>query len=156
LTGNRRILPIVVSDINWNAYAEVDKTDLLIESFHLYKKYGTDAWQLTKDEIITLNDATQNNVQPAVEKELLFNYFEIPNDENANNAEWLTNSEIKNILESYTEQKINQNKLGAVLKSIGCKKVSRHERNNRGCYFLINKNKSSNYVQVVDNKRYPF
>ena len=156
LTGNRRIFPIVISDIDWDAYNAVDKTDLFLECYHAYKKYGADAWQLSKAEIIMLNEKTANNVQPAVEKELLFNYFELPNEKNKDIAEWLTNSEIKNILESYTEQKINPNKLGAVLKSIGCKKVSRAERNNRGCYLIVTKTKSSDYVQIADNKRYPF
>ena len=104
-----------------------------------------------------LNEKTANNVQPAVEKELLFNYFEMPDDKNKGiGGEWLTNSAIKNLLESYTEQKINPNKLGAVLKSIGCKKVSRHDRNNRGCYYLVTKTNSSDYVQSANIKRYPF
>jgi len=156
LTGNRRIFPIVISDIDWDAYNAVDKTDLFIEAYHSYKTNGADAWQLSKAEITTLNEKTANNFQPVVEKELLFNYFELPNEKNKDIAEWLTNSEIKNILESYTEQKINPNKLGAVLKSIGCKKVSRAERNNRGCYLIVTKTKSSDYVQIADNKRYPF
>jgi hypothetical protein len=81
----------------------------------------------------------------------------MPNEKNKGiGAEWLTNSEIKNILESYTEQKINPNKLGAVLKSIGCKKVSRAERNNRGCYYIVTKTNSSNYSQGGDNKRHPY
>lgn len=157
LTGNRRIFPIVVSDIDWDAYNSVDKTELFVEAYQAYKKHGADAWQLSKAEIIMLNEKTANNVQPAVEKELLFNYFEMPDDKNKGiGGEWLTNSEIKNILESYTEQKINPNKLGAVLKSIGCKKVSRHDRNNRGCYYLVTKTNSSDYVQSANNKRYPF
>ena len=157
LTGSRRILPIVVGHIDWDAYAAIDKTDLFIEAYHSYKTNGADAWQLSKAEITMLNEKTMNNVQPAVEKELLFNYFEMPNEKNKGiGAEWLTNSEIKNILESYTEQKINPNKLGAVLKSIGCKKVSRHDRNNRGCYYLVTKTNSSNYAQGGDNKRYPY
>ena len=157
LTGNRRIFPIVVSDIDWDAYNAVDKTELFVEAYQAYKKHGADAWQLSKAEIIMLNEKTANNVQPAVEKELLFNYFEMPDDKNKGiGGEWLTNSEIKNILESYTEQKINPNKLGAVLKSIGCKKVSRHDRNNRGCYYLVTKTNSSDYVQSANNKRYPF
>jgi len=157
LTGNRRILPIVVGHIDWDAYGAIDKTDLFIEAYHAYKTQGADAWQLSKAEITMLNEKTMNNVQPAVEKELLFNYFEMPNEKNKGiGAEWLTNSEIKNILESYTEQKINPNKLGAVLKSIGCKKVSRHDRNNRGCYYLVTKTNSSNYAQGGDNKRHPY
>jgi len=156
-TGNRRILPIVISEIDWDAYAAIDKTDLFIEALHSYKLNGTDSWQLSKAEITMLNEKTLNNIQPAVEKELLYNYFTIPDEKNEGiGAEWLTNSEIKNIIESYTEQKINQNKLGAILKSIGCKKVSRSERDNRGCYLLIPKTNSSNYQQRLGNQDKPF
>jgi predicted P-loop ATPase len=156
-TGNRRILPIVISEIDWDAYAAIDKTDLFIEALHSYKLNGTDSWQLSKAEITMLNEKTLNNIQPAVEKELLYNYFTIPDEKNDGiGAEWLTNSEIKNIIESYTEQKINQNKLGAILKSIGCKKVSRSERDNRGCYLLIPKTNSSNYQQRLGNQDKPF
>ena len=156
LTGNRRILPVMVSDVDWDAYDAIDKIDLFIEAYNLYKEYKTDAWQLSKADIKILNDNTQHNVQPTAEKELLYNYFELPDGKNDALGEWLTNHEIKNHIEGNSEQKLNANKLGAVLKAEGCKKVCRSERNNRHCYFLIKKSLSSSYQQKADNQYQPF
>jgi hypothetical protein len=146
----------MVSDVDWDAYDAIDKIDLLIEAYNLYKEIGTDAWQLSRADIKVLNDNTQHNVQPTAEKELLYNYFDLPDGKNDALGEWLTNHEIKNHIETNSEQKLNANKLGAILKAEGCKKVCRSERNNRHCYFLIKKSLSSSYQQKADNQYQPF
>ena len=79
-TGNRRILPIVVSETGWDAYEAIDKIDLFIEALHSHNLNGADAWQLSKAEVIMLNNHTMHNVQPAIEKEMLLNLFTIPLD----------------------------------------------------------------------------
>jgi uncharacterized protein Smg (DUF494 family) len=155
-TGNRRILPVVISEIDWDAYAAIDKTDLFIEAFHAYKELGADSWQLSKAEITMLNNHTQHNVQPAVEKEMLLNMFTIPKDNDDPYGKWLSNTEIKNIIETHTKQHISSHKLGAVLKSLGCKKVTRRDRDFLPCYFLVRNSDKSDYAQKIDNKQYPF
>jgi len=155
-TGNRRILPVVIADIDWDAYEAIDKTDLLMEAYHLVQKLGADAWQLNKAEIGILNKHTQLNVQPAVEKELFFKLFRIATDEQDPEGKWLTNSEIKDIIETYSKQKVSAHKLGAILKSLGCKKVCRRERNFLGCYFVVRLFEKSDYAQMPNNKGVPF
>jgi hypothetical protein len=155
-TGNRRILPIVVSEIDWDAYAAIDKTDLFIEALHLYKLHGADAWQLSKAEVIMLNKQTMHNVQPAIEKEMLLNLFTIPEDYTDPYGKWMSNTEIKDVIETCTKQHISSHKLGAVLKSLGCKKVTRRDRDFLPCYFLVRNADKSDYAQKVDIKRHPF
>ena len=93
-----------------------------MEAYHLVQNLGADAWQLNKAEIGILNKHTELNVQPAVEKELFFKLFRIPTSEKDIEGKWLTNSEIKDIIETYSKQKVSAHKLGAILKSLGCKK----------------------------------
>ena len=80
---------MVIADIDWDAYEAIDKTDLLMEAYHLVQKLGADAWQLNKAEIGILNKHTQLNVQPAVEKELFFKLFRIATDEQDPEGKWL-------------------------------------------------------------------
>ena len=155
-TGNRRILPIVAASIDWDAYDAIDKTDLFIECYHAIQTHGSDAWQLSRAEIAILNDRTQLNVQPAVEKELLLKLFTIPDRSDDPEGKWLTNSEIKDVIETCTRQHVSAHKLGAILKSLGCQKVCRRERNFLGCYFVVRNYERSDYAQTPTNQGIPF
>ena len=74
-TGNRRIIPIRVLEIDYNAYNAVDKTELFMEAYHLWKS-GFD-WQVISKEdreyLATHNDEFE---EPVLEEELLLKYFE--------------------------------------------------------------------------------
>lgn len=155
-TGNRRILPISVHDIDWEAYKSIDKDHLLMEAFRLYHNHGADAWQLTRTDIEYLDKTTKLNIQPLLEKELILKYYDIPDDSGDPEAEWYTNTDIKDYIEQVTKQHLSSHKLGAVLKTLGVKKVTRRERNFTGCYFLVKKMFKSAYAQRHENERHPW
>lgn len=109
-TGNRRIIPIHVDGILHQIYNEVDKTSLFMEMVQEYEN-GFD-WKLSFDDIVELSDNTSNFVATSLEGELLDKYFKT--GENA-----LTSTEIKILIEKYSNQKIYLDKLCKELKRKG-------------------------------------
>lgn len=73
-TGNRRIIPLNIKSIDFQAYKEIDKNKLFIELYNEWKKRPND-WFLTKDEIKYLNDSTNQNTEIMAEEEILNSYF---------------------------------------------------------------------------------
>ena len=74
VTGNRRILPIHVEKIDFDKMVNIDKIDLIIEAFNLYKS-GFE-WKIYSDEDIkylTENTVESNAVIPI--EEVFFNNF---------------------------------------------------------------------------------
>jgi predicted P-loop ATPase len=149
-TGNRRILPIMVADIDWRAYKAVDKADLFMEAFRLYHTEGEESWQLSRENVTYLDALTKGNVQPNLEKELLLEFYTIPENQRDPRGEWYTNTEIKVYIELTTRQHISQYKLGSVLKALGVKKHNRADRGYCGCYFLVKKWEKSNHLQRIE------
>lgn len=60
-TGNRRIIPINILDIDHEKFEEINKTDLFIELYHEWVK-DKDKFIFTKD-IEILNNCTSLNEQ---------------------------------------------------------------------------------------------
>jgi hypothetical protein len=155
-TGNRRILPISVSDIDWEAYNEIDKDLLFIEALNEYRTKGADSWQLSRADIGYLDQLTYNNVQPAAEKELFLKFFYIPETFLESSGEWMTNTEIKDYIETRTKQHISSHKLGAIMKTLGAKKVARREKNFCGSYFVVRYDYTEKHPYQTDNQEAPF
>jgi predicted P-loop ATPase len=124
-TGNRRIIPIEVNSINHEKYNSVDKTDLWMEAYHGFK--GGEAWQLNADDIKILNDNTNEFEEPSPEAELLMAYFRKPMPGEL--SEELTNSEIKSIIETRSQQRLSARKLGMELKSFTHPQQIKRENN---------------------------
>lgn len=115
-TPNRRIIPNEVDDIDRLLYNSIDKKDLFLEAFKLYKE-GFD-WRVTRADMAYLNKDHERYEHVVKERELIDRYYE-PSDEIA-----LTSTDILVELELSTRQKINAvvlyrelEKAGFVLKS---------------------------------------
>ena len=136
-TGNRRIIPINVTHIDWEKYKLIDKRLLWIELYHLWKQVG-DGWMLDPDEIELLNRATTQNEQPSIEKEAILMFFEKPSP--GNYDVWWPNTKIKNYIESRSRLQISSYKLGASLKAMGfAKKNVKQNGIPTMCYNLVPK-----------------
>lgn len=123
-TGNRRIIPVNVIDIDHEAIEEINKIDLFIEIYHEWVN-DKEGFMLTKDDIEILNNCTSLNEQPSPEEEMILKYF-IPATGLSGNCSFLTNTEIK----AYIEEKhhtirLNSYKLGLTLKKLGFEKQSK-------------------------------
>lgn len=120
LTGNRRIIPVNVINIDMESFRLINKVDLFIELYHEYIA-GGNSWMLTKEDVKILNMSTPINEQPSQEQEIISNYVK-PCIEGVEKPMMWTNTDIKNHLERETEIKINSYKLGLALKSLGFQK----------------------------------
>lgn len=109
-TGNRRIIPVYVNGILHRIYNDVDKTDLFMQMVHEYES-GFD-WKLSFEDILELSDNTSNFIATSLEGELLDKYFTKGNEP-------MTSTDIKIIIEKYSNQKIYLDRL--------CKELKRRE-----------------------------
>tara|TARA_R110002051_G_scaffold308116_1_gene379545 strand:- start:30210 stop:32477 length:2268 start_codon:yes stop_codon:yes gene_type:complete len=135
-TGNRRIIPVNVIDIDHDKMAEINKVDLFMELYNEWREMGDD-WMLSKEDIEILNMCTQMNEQPSIEEELVLKYF-TPAETLGGGAMALSNSEIKLFIESKNPTiRINHYKLGLTLKKLGYEKSRmRVDGNVKLCYLL--------------------
>lgn len=137
-TGNRRIIPIKVDGINREIYNSIDKTELFMEVYHLWKSGYT--YKTNKEEIEILNEATTLFNQVVIERELIIRYFKTP--EMANNSdptgiEYLQLTEIKSEIEKKTLQKVNQFKLSQSMGSLGFEEVQQDVNGNVTTVFPV-------------------
>lgn len=154
-TGNTRILPIDVISINHELYNSIDKDELFMELLRSYE--GGYEWRLNKDEMSDLNLVSQNFETIAFERELILQFFTA--EGNAfGYTEFLTSTEIKDVIETNTRQRImNSRKFQFELKSIFGEKVSirRHGLPSK-CYKVIRIGALPTTSQLADNEEPPF
>ena len=117
-TGNRRIVPINVLSIDHALYNSIDKTELLLEAYHLYNEGYN--WRLTADDVQKLNNNTIEFEQIRHEAELISMYYKLPEyAEGIQSVELLTATEIKTYIEEKSGQKLSPWKIGQELKALG-------------------------------------
>jgi predicted P-loop ATPase len=123
-TGNRRLIPVNVISINHAAYNAIDKTDLIMEAYWLWKDGYT--WELSSKDIEILNENTGYFEQTSAEYDLLSRYYEFPNkDIPVSQLMFRTPTEIKSKLEKESMQKLNQTRLGMEMKRVGFEKIEK-------------------------------
>lgn len=128
-TGNRRIIPIGTISIDHAKYNAVDKIDLIIEAYHLYKSGFN--YQLTKDDVQLLNDCTGQYEMISIEREAIASKF-VPGQRNEYGimdtaAKFLTSTQLLTELKiATTIQNFNINRIGQELKALGFEKVGNY------------------------------
>jgi predicted P-loop ATPase len=115
-TGNRRIIPINVIDIDFATYQEIDKIDLLMEAYYIWKTQKETCWQLTKGDIANLSLSTSDNEQVDTAAEALDIVFEKPT---AFEGSWMTATEVRDTIMKHLEVKFAENRLGIALGKAG-------------------------------------
>lgn len=152
-TGNTRILPVEVLTIDHELYNSIDKDELFMEAYRAYD--SGEVWQLTPDELVELNIVGQDFESSAVERELIMKFFAKP--ASGLHSEWLTTSEIKDVIETNTKQKlIGTKRLGAELRKIFGKSVSKKIDGVPLYRYHVVRFNNPTTNQVIDNQIYPF
>lgn len=117
-TGNRRIIPVNVKDINRELYNSIDKEKLWAEAYYLWR--NNFEWRVISQQDRDLLSSNEHDFEYVVpEKELLVKYFSNVCDV------WLTTTEIKIELENMTNQKLSIDQLGKQLLKLGFEKESK-------------------------------
>ena len=88
-----------------------------MEAYWLWK-YGFD-WQMSKEDITTLDKNTQRFVEIAIEQELVIEYFRKPNDGEI--SFHMMPTEIKSYVERNSQQKTSKKNIIAVMRNLGYK-----------------------------------
>lgn len=127
-TGNTRILPIEVISIDHELYNSIDKDELFMEAYRAYE--SGEEWQLSKSELAELDRVGEDFQSIAYERELILKFFS-PAAQGGGIPEWMTATEIKDILESNTKQRIHSmRKFGMELSKLFGKSTSKREGSN--------------------------
>lgn len=80
VTGNRRILPIMVESVDYDKMLSINKTHLIIEAFNLLQKGFV--WILRgQEEMDYLKANSQNNQSVLPIEEVFFNHFQLERDD---------------------------------------------------------------------------
>ena len=109
-TGNRRVIPVEVIDIDKELYNSIDKRELFMEAYRLYRE-GFD-WRITHFDIPYLNNNQIEYEMIIKERELIEHYF-FPGDDYK-----LTTTDILVDLEKLTGQRLNINTIGKELERL--------------------------------------
>lgn len=145
-TGNRRIIPINVLSIDQDAYNKVDKTDVLMEAYWLWRD-GFE-WQLTRDDVRILNDNTSGFKEVSAEYELVNQYFQRPAVQSEGQGiVFMTTTEIKSIMETASRQHLSANKIGQEMTKMGWeRRTTRRNGQPVKGYYVIDKNRMPGFV----------
>src|SRR5690625_765807 len=126
-TGNRRIIPMNIKNIDHERLEKIDRDDLWADIYKEWKKIG-DGWMLDRDDIQILNDKTEGNRQPSIEEDLIQKHFDQV-DESDVYAEYMTATDIKIYIEEKNPTvRIKIWQLGTALKSLGFTKTRKRIR----------------------------
>lgn len=114
-TGNRRIVPIHVLDIDQDMYNSCDKEEMWHELYALYQS-GYD-YTVLKEEIQQLNRATDMFNASTPEEELLS--VKLKPAENQYKSEWMTATEIIKYISIDTKYVFSNIRMGMILNKFG-------------------------------------
>ena len=125
-TGNRRIIPIRILEIKFDAYNELDKTLVFMEAVRLFEEGY--AWHLSACDIERLNRNTIGNEDINIARELVGKYYYVPvTDFEYANAVPMTVTDIMIELRKVTElgdASIRKREIAFELKKAGFKPKS--------------------------------
>lgn len=110
-TGNRRIIPIEVKDIDKELYNSIDKKELWLECYKLYKE-GFD-WRINRDDISYLNHDKTKYESIIKEREIICKYYAVGDDYR------MSSTDIMIEIETLTRQKLSINIIGREMKDLG-------------------------------------
>lgn len=119
-TGNRRILPVHILDIDKEKYNTCNKEELIRELYEMYRQ-GYD-YQITGDEIRILNENTAGFKQSTPEEELILTKLQ-KGQEGDTDSDWLPLTRIIQYLIMDTRiQHMSNSRIGMILTSMGFEK----------------------------------
>jgi hypothetical protein len=113
-TGNRRFIPIKFNSYDFNAYNSVDKTEMFMEAYNLYKQGYN--YELTSADIKYLNTYETEFERIDSAKELIQKYY-IPCEKREGTP--MTTTDIKVFIEKESNQKLSLTRIGLELKKLG-------------------------------------
>lgn len=137
-TGNTRIVPIEVTYIDHDAYNKINKDDLFMEAYHLFKDGAS--WNPTPADVVRLNAATKAFEAVTFEEELLLKYFESCEEDNPRCRMYTSADMQLEIMENTKLNNINRYAFSQALKKhnfSGSEKTRRNSKGVPGKYYNV-------------------
>lgn len=123
-TGNRRFIVFeVIGQFDYALYNSIDKEQLFAQCVHLVNSGETS--DLPSDYINMMEQFSEEFVEVNMESELLLKHF-TANDTAFRTRQFMTTTEIKDYLESNSNQKMNIKRLGMALKMHNFDRIKRN------------------------------
>lgn len=133
-TGNRRIIPIHVIEIDHTAYNAVDKRALIMEAYHAWA--AGESFYLTKQEIDTMAGSTEEFKSVSPEEEMIFKYYRLPDEYET--GTYHSTMDIISRVEILSRQRLLPRRVGQVMtKKCGKRKPFRENGQLKFGYLLI-------------------
>jgi hypothetical protein len=145
ITGNRRVLPVTIEGLDFDAYAKIDRNALWGELGRMYLA-NPKCYMLTQDDITRLAAYTDGVYDaPTVEQERILSMFYHPNDEEIfmGNTACVTSTWIKERIERDTRHTIALSKINEVMHAMGYIKTRAGDRSEK---FHIAPNRSRGWA----------
>lgn len=143
-TGSRRFLPFEAIEIDIEASKKINMDGVFSEAMFLYRS-GFRYW-FNDSDIQELNKNNSRYLVQTLEYEMLVKAFIVPKETDSN-IEYLTNSDILNYLNTYTDFKLNGKTLGAALKFANFKNVSKRLNGNPVHCYEVTKITPNPFIQ---------
>ena len=136
-TGNRRIMPIHINEIDHDFYNQCDKEGLWRELFCMFQM-GAE-YTILKEDIDRLNAATEMYKISTPEDDLIHKKF-TPGSATSY-GEWMSLTDIQQYLMMETKfNYLNTNRIGQILTSLGFIKERRGSRDQRVMMYYVTRN----------------
>jgi hypothetical protein len=136
-TGNRRIMPIHINDIDHDYYNQCDKEGLWRELFCMYQM-GAE-YTILKEDIDRLNAATEMYKISTPEDDLI--HKKLSPGSATSYGEWMSLTDIQQFLMMETKfNYLNTNRIGQILTSLGFIKERRGSRDQRVMMYYVTRN----------------
>jgi predicted P-loop ATPase len=134
-TGNRRIMPIHILDINQDLYNKCDKDQLWRELFCMFQMGAN--YKLLGDDILKLNAATEMYKVSTPEDDLIHKKLKPA----TLYGEWMSLTEIQQFLMMDTKfNYLNTQRIGSILTSLGYKKDRKRQGHSIVMMYYVDRN----------------
>jgi len=131
-SGSRRFLSFQVVSIDFETAKSININSVYENAMYLFNS-GFRYW-FNSEEIIELNINNKPFHVQTTEYELLIKMFMLPDDSNNTNIEYLTNTEILNLLQAHSTKQLDSKRLGEALKNANFVRVSKRFNGNAPAY----------------------
>jgi hypothetical protein len=136
-TGNRRIMPIHILDIDHELYNQCDKDGLWRELFCMFQMGAN--YKLLGDDIAKLNAATESYKLSTPEDDLINK--KLSPGTSTSLGEWMSLTDIQQFLMMDTKfNYLNPQRIGSILTSLGFQKERRGKRGQLVMMYYVSKN----------------
>ena len=136
-TGNRRIIPILIDDIDHDLYNQCDKVGLWRELFQMFQA-GCE-YTILREDIIALNEATEMFKLSTPEEDLI--HKKLAPGTSTSFGEWMSLTDIQQYLMVDTKfNYLNTQRIGSILTSLGFYKERRMLNQSKVMMYYVSRN----------------